>query len=97
MFQGRGLFSKTSIEKGAVILQEKPIVSAQFAWNELYKYRACEFCMGPLETAEENSRRLTENPSLILPFPECCEVKPAECVSCPGCQVCVISNVYPRI
>ncbi|XP_041346653.1 SET and MYND domain-containing protein 5-like, partial [Gigantopelta aegis] len=85
--KGRGLFSKTSFEKGEVIFEEKPLVSAQFSWNELYKYRACEFCMCPLETAEENSRRLTDNSSLILPFPQCCEVKPSEFVSCPNCQV----------
>ncbi|XP_046571271.1 histone-lysine N-trimethyltransferase SMYD5-like [Haliotis rubra] len=85
--KGKGVFSKTAFKKGDVIFEEKPLVSCQFAWNELYKYKACEFCMQALETAEENSRRLTENKAIILPHPECCEVKPENHVVCPQCQI----------
>lgn len=39
MFQGKGLFAKKSIKKGDTIFFERPLVSAQFLWSTLYKYR----------------------------------------------------------
>ncbi len=39
MFQGKGLFAKRSIKKGDAIFSERPLVSAQFLWNALYKYK----------------------------------------------------------
>lgn len=57
----------------------------QFAWNEDYQYLACEYCLRPLETAEENAQRLTANRNLNLPFPEYCETKKhliSECEAC---------------
>lgn len=83
-----------------MILTETPLVSAQFCWNELYKYKACEFCLRSLETAEEMSQRLTENPALTLPHPECCAVDPSVFSLCPQCQVdshsllCTLSVMY---
>jgi RNA polymerase subunit RPABC4/transcription elongation factor Spt4 len=68
-------------------LEESPIVSCQFAWNEFYKYKACEYCLRSLETAEAMAQRLTENYSLILPHPECCEVSQDQIVTCPQCGV----------
>lgn len=73
-------------------------MSAQFAWNQFYNYRACEYCMRPLENAQENVRRLAENPSIVLPhLKECCETfaqRSAQCrcnrcgveYCCQGCQ-----------
>ncbi|PVD30036.1 hypothetical protein C0Q70_09297 [Pomacea canaliculata] len=90
--KGKGLFATTSFREGDVILTETPLVSAQFCWNELYKYKACEFCLRSLETAEEMSQRLTENPALTLPHPECCAVDPSVFSLCPQCQVLYCSE-----
>ncbi|XP_060566112.1 histone-lysine N-trimethyltransferase SMYD5-like [Ruditapes philippinarum] len=83
--KGKGLFAKRQFKEGDVILDESPIVSCQFAWNEFYKYKACEYCLRSLETAEAMAQRLTENYSLILPHPECCEVSQDQIVTCPQC------------
>ena len=53
-----------------MIFRERPLVSCQFPWNEEYGYRACHLCLEPLETAQENAQRLTNNPSLLLPHNE---------------------------
>lgn len=39
VFQGKGLFAKKSIKKGETVFLERPLVSAQFLWNSLYKYK----------------------------------------------------------
>ncbi|XP_067884766.1 histone-lysine N-trimethyltransferase SMYD5 [Heterodontus francisci] len=83
--KGKGLFASKDIKKGEPIFVEQPIVSAQFLWNALYKYKACDYCMKSLETAEENSRRLSGNPSLILPHLEQCSVRKELLVTCPAC------------
>ena len=90
--QGKGLFAQISLKEGEVIFEEHPVVSTQFLWNEMYKYLACEYCLQSLETAEEMSRRLTENPALDLPYQECCEARPSEHVVCPDCQVSIRST-----
>ncbi|CAN7997726.1 unnamed protein product, partial [Ixodes hexagonus] len=51
------------------------------------RYAACDLCLRPLETAEENVRRLAARPHLRLPWPQCCPTRPQEHVSCPVCQV----------
>ncbi|XP_002735533.1 protein-lysine N-trimethyltransferase SMYD5-like [Saccoglossus kowalevskii] len=84
--KGKGVFAKQRFRKNDVIFREKPIVCAQFLWNEYYKYSACDHCMKSLETAEEMARRLSAISSLVLPYPQCCEVKKDEHVSCPACQ-----------
>ncbi|KAG9328793.1 hypothetical protein JZ751_010644, partial [Albula glossodonta] len=89
---GKGLFAKKPIRKGETIFIERPLVSAQFLWNALYKYRACEYCLRSLETAEENARRLSGNPSLILPHPEQCRVRKELHQMCPQCQVMYCSS-----
>ncbi|XP_054648167.1 histone-lysine N-trimethyltransferase SMYD5 [Dunckerocampus dactyliophorus] len=85
--KGKGLFAKRSIKKGGTIFIERPLVSAQFLWNALYKYQACEYCLRALETAEDNARRLSSNPALSLPYPELCRVRPELHQVCPQCQV----------
>lgn len=80
------------------MFEERPVVSSQFLWNEFYKYTACEYCLRSLETAENQSRRLTENEALTLPYPECDETKPSQYVKCPQCQVnfvqCVLTILF---
>ena len=68
------MVSKIKVAKGEALFSEKPFVSAQFAWNKFYQYKACEFCMKPIETAQENIDRLTERKfRLTLPFSsQCC-------------------------
>uniref|UniRef100_A0A8C1G359 Protein-lysine N-trimethyltransferase SMYD5 n=1 Tax=Cyprinus carpio TaxID=7962 RepID=A0A8C1G359_CYPCA len=85
--KGKGLFAKKAFKKGDTIFIERPLVSAQFLWNALYKYRACEYCLRALETAEENSRRLSGRAALSLPHPELCKVRPDRHQPCPHCQV----------
>lgn len=83
--KGKGLFAITNIPKGNVIFEEDPLVSCQFSWNSTCKYKACNHCIRPLETAEENMRRLTGNTTLELPFPECCGTNKESITSCPSC------------
>ncbi|XP_032891637.1 SET and MYND domain-containing protein 5 [Amblyraja radiata] len=90
--KGKGLFATKAIRKGETIFVEKPLVSAQFLWNALYKYKACDHCMSSLETAEENSRRLSGNPGLSLPHPEQCTVRKELLHYCPMCQVLYCST-----
>uniref|UniRef100_A0A8D3DVX7 Protein-lysine N-trimethyltransferase SMYD5 n=1 Tax=Scophthalmus maximus TaxID=52904 RepID=A0A8D3DVX7_SCOMX len=90
--QGKGLFAKRSIKKGDAVFIERPLVSSQFLWNSLYKYKACEFCLRALETAEENARRLSGIPGLSLPHPELCRVRPELHQACPQCQVMYCSS-----
>ncbi|XP_056005253.1 histone-lysine N-trimethyltransferase SMYD5-like [Ostrea edulis] len=85
--KGKSLIAKQNFEEGDVLFEERPVVSSQFLWNEFYKYTACEYCLRSLETAENQSRRLTENEALTLPYPECDETKPSQYVKCPQCQV----------
>ncbi|XP_045469214.1 histone-lysine N-trimethyltransferase SMYD5 isoform X2 [Harmonia axyridis] len=84
---GKGLFAKKSFSERSVIFEEEPLVACQFSWNAKCKYRACDHCLRPLETAEENARRLTGNTNLILPYPECCTTKKDTIVSCEKCGV----------
>nr|CAB3266419.1 SET and MYND domain-containing protein 5 [Phallusia mammillata] len=90
--KGFGLFATKDLNAGDEILVEEPLVSCQFAWNKLYKYLACDYCMKSLETAESMSQRLTENRSLSLPHPECCERNVAITVQCPQCEITYCST-----
>uniref|UniRef100_A0AAR2J8G5 Protein-lysine N-trimethyltransferase SMYD5 n=1 Tax=Pygocentrus nattereri TaxID=42514 RepID=A0AAR2J8G5_PYGNA len=95
-FQGKGLFAKKLFKKGDTIFIEQPLVCAQFLWNALYKYRACDYCLRALETAEENARRLCGLPGLSLPYPELCKVRPELHQACPHCQVMYCSSECKR-
>ncbi|CAB1337464.1 unnamed protein product [Coregonus sp. 'balchen'] len=90
--KGKGLFAKKAIKKGDTIFVERPLVSSQFLWNSQYKYKACEYCLRALETAEDNARRLSGNPGLSLPHTELCKVRPELHRACPQCQVMYCSN-----
>ncbi|GAB1863853.1 Histone-lysine N-trimethyltransferase SMYD5 [Camponotus japonicus] len=83
--KGKGLFSNRVFKEGDIILEEKPIVCCQFSWNSDYRYLACDHCLRPLETAQENAQRLTGNPNLFLPYSECCETNKNLMTECPAC------------
>ena len=85
--QGKGVFAAKDFTTGNTLFTEDPLVSAQFLWNETYRYTACEFCMRSMETAQEMAQRLTGNSALVLPHPECCTVKREEHTVCPQCLV----------
>jgi len=80
------LISKKNFKEDEKILMEKPFVSCQFAWNQFYQYKACEYCLRPLESAEENVRRLTEDFTIKLPYlkENCTTNKQLHCV----CEQC---------
>lgn len=89
------MITKKNFDEGDVLFEERPLVSSQFLWNEFYKYEACEYCLCSLETAENQSQRLTENPALTLPHPECDVTDQSIYVKCPHCQVCMHGeNIY---
>nr|XP_037863036.1 SET and MYND domain-containing protein 5 isoform X4 [Chlorocebus sabaeus] len=85
--KGKGLFATQLIRKGETIFVERPLVAAQFLWNALYRYRACDHCLRALEKAEENAQRLTGKPGQVLPHPELCTVRKDLHQNCPHCQV----------
>lgn len=85
--KGRAVFATTDIDEDEVILQDSPLVSSQFSWNKAYGYVACEHCMFPLESAEQNIRRLSFDPTVILPYPEAdptCDIE-LRITQCPEC------------
>ena len=50
--------------------------------------KACEHCMKPLETAEENVRRLTENKTQsLLHMKECCTTNKTAHRNCTSCGI----------
>ncbi|XP_064455826.1 histone-lysine N-trimethyltransferase SMYD5-like [Ornithodoros turicata] len=83
----RRVFASKRFSPGDVVFCESPLVSSQFVWNRTCKYDSCDFCLRPLETAEENARRLTANQALVLPFMQCCTTRKEEHRSCASCQV----------
>lgn len=85
-FQGKGLFATCDIPANSIIFEEEPLVCCQFAWNEAYGYKCCNHCLTPLETAEENARRLTGKPELVLPYPQCCQTKKDKITECENCK-----------
>ncbi|XP_030767484.1 SET and MYND domain-containing protein 5 [Sitophilus oryzae] len=83
--KGKGIVALENFRKGSLIFEEDPIVACQFSWNAACKYEACNHCLKPLETAEENVRRLTGNTNLVLPYPECSTISKSGIVQCVSC------------
>ncbi|CAF0901701.1 unnamed protein product [Adineta ricciae] len=88
LLQGRQIIAKRNYQQGELIFEEQPLVLAQFEWNKLYKYSACEYCLYPLESCEQNVRRLCQDTSIVIPYPEC---DPNQTISqrivrCPKCN-----------
>ena len=83
------MISQTKITADEVIHAESPLVSSQFSWNKAYGYLACDHCLFPLESAQDNIRRLTFDPSIILPYPEADPTKEVheKIVQCDECGV----------
>ncbi|XP_023722899.2 SET and MYND domain-containing protein 5 [Cryptotermes secundus] len=90
--KGKGLFAVKPFKAGDVIFEERPLVCCQFAWNAAYGYLACDFCMRPLEGAEENVRRLTGKKDIVLPYPHCCPTNRNSHTQCPSCGVWYCSS-----
>ncbi|KAG1651291.1 SET and MYND domain-containing protein 5 [Nymphon striatum] len=89
---GKGLFALQDFKCGDVIFVEQPLVCSQFLWNAAYGYSACDFCMRPLETTEENVRRLTGVHSFILKYPELSTTNKANHVCCTNCGTMFCSS-----
>ncbi|XP_077293584.1 SET and MYND domain containing, class 5 [Arctopsyche grandis] len=90
--KGKGLFATRAFREGDVILEELPFISCQFSWNKDYKYLSCDHCMRPLETAEQNVRRLAAEPAIILPHPQCCTTSLQNITQCENCDTKYCSN-----
>lgn len=86
--QGKSCFAVNDIKESEVVLEEAPLVSCQFSWNRAYGYSACDYCFFPLETAEQNIRRLTFNNAITLLYPEADKTQEVlqNIVECPECQ-----------
>ncbi|CAB3226642.1 unnamed protein product [Arctia plantaginis] len=85
--KGKALFATKKFDQGDIILEEEPLVSCQFAWNAAYKYLACDYCMRPLETPEQNVRRLSCKPDIVLPHSDCFETNFEAITSCDQCGI----------
>lgn len=85
--KGRGMISQKHFKEGDIILEEKAFVCCQFSWNYAYGYLACDHCMRPLETTEENVRRLASDQSISVPLQEYDTIK--QFVD----QFCMVNNL----
>ncbi|KAM3958451.1 SET and MYND domain containing, class 5 [Aphomia sociella] len=85
--KGKSLFATKQYEQGDIILEEDPLVSCQFSWNAAYRYLACDHCMRPLETPEQNVRRLSCKPDIVLPHSNCFETNLETVTTCDQCGV----------
>lgn len=77
----------------------------KYAVNKYFDFRkvfsssdlkSCDFCLFPLETCEENVRRLTQNKTIVLPHPELDENRNVQqrIVRCEKCQVKKVKKVF---
>lgn len=82
----RCVFATQNIKEGGEILREMPMVASQFSWNAEYKYLCCSHCMKPLETAQDNVRRLAFDSTIILPYAECDKINLQNVVKCDNCE-----------
>ncbi|KAH8861775.1 SET and MYND domain-containing protein 5 [Schistosoma japonicum] len=82
--RGRGLVAAQSINTEDILFTEDPLICCQFSWNKLYGYKACDHCLRPLESSEENVQRLTNNPTFTLPYSEA-SFQCNQIVQCPTC------------
>ncbi|CAK1585579.1 unnamed protein product [Parnassius mnemosyne] len=90
--KGKGLFATKKYDVGDVILEEDPLVSCQFAWNAAYRYLACDYCMRPLETPEQNVRRLSCKPDIVLPHASCFDINLENVTTCDQCGILYCSE-----
>ncbi|XP_014241295.1 SET and MYND domain-containing protein 5 [Cimex lectularius] len=95
--KGIGLFATKSYREGETIFVEDPLVAAQFSWNEAYGYLACHHCLRPLETVEENVKRLTNNSNIIVPLPKLCSTDQSKHRACELCEIQFCSDVCKEL
>ena len=84
--------SKSFLLLGETIFIEKPLLSIQFSWNQIYGYKCCHHCLEPLETANENAVRLANDPNIVLPYEDCCATRKSFHVKCPNCDAIFCSQ-----
>lgn len=89
--KGRFMIAKADIPAGQTLIEEEPLVSCQFSWSRKLSYLACDYCLRPLETAQENVSRLLNRP-VDLPFPEFSNIRPELHEKCDSCSVIYCSK-----
>ena len=87
--KGLALLTTRFIHKGEVLFTERPLICCQLSWNRFYGYKSCDFCLQPLESAQENARRLLRDNTFNLPFvPGACDGHSSvQIFQCPSCGV----------
>uniref|UniRef100_A0A1E1WRE0 Protein-lysine N-trimethyltransferase SMYD5 n=1 Tax=Pectinophora gossypiella TaxID=13191 RepID=A0A1E1WRE0_PECGO len=95
--KGKAMFSTKKFDLGDVILEEDPLISCQFAWNQAYRYLACDHCMRPLETPEQNVRRLSNKPDIVLPYSDSFEINLDTITNCGQCGVLYCSEACRQL
>lgn len=86
LFKGKAVYARKTFLKDSTVFQEDPLVSCQLSWNAACGYLACDHCLKPLETAQENASRLSGQ-LIELPHPECCTTDKTKITTCPYCPV----------
>lgn len=95
--KGKGLFATKKFDPGDIILEEDPLVSCQFAWNAAYRYLACDYCMRPLETPEQNVRRLACKSEIVLPHADSFEINLEDLETCAKCEALYCSGMCKQM
>lgn len=91
--RGRALIATKPVKTDQVLFSERPLVCCQFSWNRYYGFAACDYCLSPLETVEENARRLLSDQSFQLPCIDGVDCPPPVQISrCPSCLVAYCSE-----
>ncbi|KAH8421196.1 hypothetical protein KR009_006024, partial [Drosophila setifemur] len=87
--KGRAMIATKGLAAGVVIFEEEPFVSSQFSWNTTHGYASCYHCMRPLETVQENVRRLASDPHVEVPLPQYdpTTARAAQFTQCERCEV----------
>ncbi|VDK20906.1 unnamed protein product [Taenia asiatica] len=87
--KGRGLFTTRPLVKNEVIFEERPLICCQLSWNRFYGYKSCDYCLKPLESPQDNARRLLRDSNLVLPtIPGASDGhSPVQIFRCPSCGI----------
>ncbi|VDM32385.1 unnamed protein product [Hydatigera taeniaeformis] len=87
--KGRGLFTTRPLMKDEIIFEEKPLICCQLSWNRFYGFKSCDYCLKPLESPQDNARRLLHDNSFVLPviLGTIDGHSPVQTFRCPSCEV----------
>ncbi len=87
--RGRALVATRTIKEEEVLFRERPLICCQLSWNRHYGFKACDYCLQPLESPQENARRLLQDPNFNLPdVPGAPSgIHDASVFHCPNCQI----------